>query len=170
MKQAMDGDPYRANVRAGAAEAGSVRKRVSLLEPEHGRCKNRADGSGVDPAIRVTAGLTIHGAYVQAGAASHAPQCLPGVLVRQYIRASVVDENHVELLWALCFGACPGRGSLEDGDIASHRLSGRCSCRELEESGEITPAGQDLLDAHERDMNGRKGRREADIPFVLHHG
>src|SRR5690606_15734598 len=72
----------RTYLRASSAEAGGERKRHALLQAEDRRSENRPDRAGVRPAVGVAARLPIDGADVQACTAAHAPEGLPGVLVR----------------------------------------------------------------------------------------
>jgi hypothetical protein len=113
----------------------------------------------------VAAGLPVHRADIQARAAAHAPERLPGGVVGEQARPAVVDEDHVNVLGTVRLIRAPR--ALDERHVVADGLSGGGARGELHEPGEVLEARHELLDAHEGDVHAREGRGEADVPLVL---
>ena len=157
-----DVDLYGADFVAGAAEGGRVGEALCVLHLLELRGEDGADGSGVDAAVGVAAGLAIDGAGVLAGCATNAVEGLAGFFVGEDFGAGVVHQDDVEILRAVAWmDAGP------DGVVGVHALAGGGAGEELEHDLEVFVAREDLVDAGDGDEGFGEREAHAAVAFAF---
>ena len=160
-----DVDPHRADLEAGAAQAGGVGQGVGLLvhaDALEQRVEDRADRARVDRAVGVAAGALVDRADVQAGRAADAAQRLPADLVGQDVGPAVVQQHDVHLLRPVTGGdPGPHRG------VGVHPLAGARARQQLEEDVEVLPGRHELLDADDADQHLGQGQAHPPVALAL---
>jgi hypothetical protein len=111
----------------------------------------------------VTADGLVHRADVQARAAPDAIQNFRQLRAEQAAPA-VVDQHHVQLVGTIGFVCQAGAG--QDVGVHGQQLAGRAPAQQLQHQTEIGERRNDPLDAHERHMDPRYGRRQPAVPFI----
>src|SRR5438105_13308685 len=87
---------HRTHDAALVAERRGLRQIERVFEPHVHRRKDRADGTRIHPAIRVTADILIDWAMIHACAAANTAERLAD-LARKDRRASAVNENEIHV-------------------------------------------------------------------------
>ena len=155
-----DVDFYRADFVTRAAKRRGIGQGLGVLHGLQLRGQDCADGSGVDRAVGVAAGLLVNGAGVKACAAANAIKGFAGGWISENISAAIVEQDDVKL-----FGAVAGRDAGPKRVVRVHALACGGAGQSLQKNAEIAERGDDFLDTGESDQDARQSKAHAAIAF-----
>src|SRR5437016_14378191 len=114
-----------------------------LLESGQVRGQYAPNRPLVRGAVGVSAHAPIHGTSIQARTTANAVQHLALLRVGQQTTAAIVHQNHVELVWPVCFPSLartPNKGSVGGNGLA--RTRGR---QNRPEQGQVLKPWQNIV-------------------------
>src|SRR6185312_1128312 len=155
-------DPDRTNLVAGSTERTGVGKTARVLHLLKLRREDGADGTRVNAAVSVAAGLPIDWADILARSATNAVQCLAALAVCKYAGSRIVHQDDMKGARAVVFvDAGP------DGVVRIHALAGGTAREELKEDLQVTEAGNHFVDSGDSDQRAWQREAHAAIAFAL---
>ncbi len=95
-KNGRDGNFDRADIRARAAQRGSIRQFARSLRAEHLRRKDRADGTRDERTIREAADIFINGTNIRARAATNTFEHVASHRVFENFRSAIIEQHKMK--------------------------------------------------------------------------
>ena len=151
-----------ADLVAGPAKGGGVGEGFGVVHLLELRGEDGSDGTGIDAAVGVASGLAVDGAGVLTGSATDAVEGLPGFGVGEHGAAAVIEEDDVIVARAVA-----GGGPRPEGVVGVHALAGGAAGDELEHDFKVLEAGEDFVDAGDRDEGVGESEAHAAVAFAL---
>ena len=129
------------------------------------RRREDADRAGIRVSVRVAADLPVHRTDVEAGAATQAIERL-AQRTRELAKAPVVEQDQMELVRSVELTG-PSR-PLDQRRVHRELLSRRAPRQQRQEHRQVGHRRDDLLHAHDRDVDAWQRRRHPAVPLVGH--
>src|SRR5215469_2195622 len=134
---------------------------LQRLQLRHEDC---TDGTRIDCAVGMPAGTSIDRTSIQAGSTTNTMQRLPSLLIFQYTRPPIVEQDHVKLVWSVVW-IYPG----PDGNVRAHAFAGGRPRQHVEENFKVLKCRDDFLNSHQADQDVRQGEAHAAVALAFDH-
>ena len=157
-------DLYGTDFKASAAQRACKRQALSLFELLKLGRKNSSNRSRVHASVGVTTGLPVNRTHVLARAAANTLQRLATHLIRQNVRATIVQQNQMKVFWTVAFV-----NSSPDRVVRIHALACSTARQKLQQHFKIFETGNDLVDTSDRNQSLWQRKAHPAIAFALYN-